>query len=64
MTDWLITLLAHYYRYQLFSMFHFISLFKGLSAAPGINEYPTQDSDGKDNYHYKYIFGRDKSQLP
>ena len=64
MADWLITLLAHYYRYRLFSMFHFISLCKGLSAAPDINEYPTQDSGGKDNYHYKYIFGRDKSQLP
>ena len=59
--DWLITLLAHYYRYQLPSYFYFILLFKGLLAAPRKSQYPTQDSDGKDKYHYKYIFGRDQS---
>ena len=56
MADWLITLLAQYYRYKLLSLFYFILLSKGLSAAPGKNQYPTQDSDAKDNYHYKYIF--------
>ena len=63
MTDWLVTLLARYYRHKLLSLCYFILLSKGLSSAPDINEYPTQDSNGKDNYHYKCIFSRDKSRL-
>ena len=63
MADCLITMLAHYYRYQLLSLFYFILLFKGLSAVPGINQYPTQDFNGKENYHYECIFSRNKSQL-
>ena len=66
MIIWLIGLLyilfARYYRYQLLSLFYFILLLKGLSAAPGKNQYPTQDFDGKDDYHHKYIFVRDKSR--
>ena len=37
MADWLITLLAQYYSYKLLSLFYFILLSKGLSAAPGKN---------------------------
>ena len=62
-TSWQYGRLSHYPACTLLSLqvafivlFYFMLSFKGLSACPGKNQYPTQDFNGKENCHHKYIF--------